>query len=300
MIYYVGILGGADDVWGVRIPDCRGCHGGGATPEAAISDAISVLREWAAEMRADGVEVPAARTTAEILADRENRPDFAAGESAVLIPLTLDAGRAVRANVTFDAGLLEAIDAEAERRGLTRSAFWPALLARRSRHGIERLHIVGCLQNSFRNCALTGNTGITIDQDRLCSRSNSSLAPTAVIAAPLQFASHIAHHRIAPCRLLEPGGVRLFLMAISLPPGKVSELLDGHRRQAARPAPSPGRRRRSTCERPCVCTEAARDSVDAGRACYPNRRPSAKTGGNASAAIVGRREPTEHRADCSW
>jgi hypothetical protein len=30
-----------------RLP---GCHGGGATPDAAISDAISALREWAAQM----------------------------------------------------------------------------------------------------------------------------------------------------------------------------------------------------------------------------------------------------------
>ncbi len=40
-----------------------------------------------------------------------------------MIPLLLDAGRTVRANLTFDAGLLAAIDAEAARRGLTRSAF---------------------------------------------------------------------------------------------------------------------------------------------------------------------------------
>ncbi len=78
MVYYGGILAGSADVWGMRIPDCPGCHGGGPSPDAAISGAISALREWAAE---------------------------------------------VRANVTFDAGLLEAIDAEAERRGLTRSAF---------------------------------------------------------------------------------------------------------------------------------------------------------------------------------
>jgi hypothetical protein len=88
------------------------------------------------EMRADGAEVPAARTTAEILADPENRPDFAAGESAVLIRLMLDAGRTVRANVTFDAGLLKASNAEAERRGLTRSAF----LASAAREKIEARH----------------------------------------------------------------------------------------------------------------------------------------------------------------
>ena len=33
MPYYVGILDGAKDVWGVRMPDVPGCHGGGATPE---------------------------------------------------------------------------------------------------------------------------------------------------------------------------------------------------------------------------------------------------------------------------
>jgi metal-responsive CopG/Arc/MetJ family transcriptional regulator len=40
-----------------------------------------------------------------------------------MIPLLVDSGRTVRANVTFDAGLLEAIDAAASQRGLTRSAF---------------------------------------------------------------------------------------------------------------------------------------------------------------------------------
>ena len=46
-----------------------------------------------------------------------------AGEAAVLIPLLLDSGRTVRANLTLDAGLLAAIDEEASLRGLTRSAF---------------------------------------------------------------------------------------------------------------------------------------------------------------------------------
>jgi metal-responsive CopG/Arc/MetJ family transcriptional regulator len=40
-----------------------------------------------------------------------------------MIPLIVDSGRPVRANLSLDAGLLAAIDAEAARRGLTRSAF---------------------------------------------------------------------------------------------------------------------------------------------------------------------------------
>ena len=78
MRYYVGILDGADDTWGVRIPDCPGCLGGGATP---INGAISALRESPAQMRAEGVAVAPARTRAEVLADPASHPDVAAGKT---------------------------------------------------------------------------------------------------------------------------------------------------------------------------------------------------------------------------
>jgi hypothetical protein len=57
--------------------------------------------------------------------------DPAANEMAVLVPVVLDKGRTVRANLTLDAGLLEAIDAEAEKRGLSRSAFVASLARER-------------------------------------------------------------------------------------------------------------------------------------------------------------------------
>jgi hypothetical protein len=57
--------------------------------------------------------------------------DPAANEMAVLVPVVLDKGRIVRANLTLDAGLLEAIDAEAEKRGLSRSAFVASLARER-------------------------------------------------------------------------------------------------------------------------------------------------------------------------
>ena len=56
-------------------------------------------------------------------------------ESAVLIPLMLEAGRTARANVPFDAGLLEVIVAESERRGPTPLPFWPVQPARSLRRG---------------------------------------------------------------------------------------------------------------------------------------------------------------------
>jgi predicted RNase H-like HicB family nuclease len=117
--YYVGILDGTKKVWGVRFPDFPGCYGAGSTPASAIADATSALRVFAAAMVASGEAVPKSRTPDELEADE--RPGK--GESLVVIPLLLDKGRTTKANVSIDAGLLEAIDAEAERRGLTRSAF---------------------------------------------------------------------------------------------------------------------------------------------------------------------------------
>jgi predicted RNase H-like HicB family nuclease len=121
MTQYVGILDGAGKTYGVRLPDLPGCYGGGATPEAAIADAMSAAREWLGHREAKGKAPPKARSMAQIL--QSETIDAGQNEAAVIIPVVLDAGRTVRANLTFDAGLLEAIDAEAKRRGLTRSAF---------------------------------------------------------------------------------------------------------------------------------------------------------------------------------
>jgi predicted RNase H-like HicB family nuclease len=121
MTHYVGVLDGSDDVWGVRVPDLPGCHGGGYTPDAAIADAVSSMREWAETMLSRGASLPRARSVADLL--KADEIDVGAGESAVMVPLVIDSGRSVRANLSLDAGLLAAIDAESTRRGLTRSAF---------------------------------------------------------------------------------------------------------------------------------------------------------------------------------
>jgi predicted RNase H-like HicB family nuclease len=121
MVRYVGVLDGSGDNWGVRVPDLPGCHGGGDTAEAAIADAISAVREWAEHRKAKGGAMPAPRPVGQIL--RDDELDVGAGETAVMIPLLLDSGRPVRANLSLDAGLLEAIDEAARARGLTRSGF---------------------------------------------------------------------------------------------------------------------------------------------------------------------------------
>lgn len=124
MAHYVGILDGAKAVWGIRIPDFPGCHGGGENPEAALADAISALRELAAHQVARGIAIKPPRPMQAIMSDPAAEFDPTAGESLVMVPLLLDSGRSVKANISLDAGLLETIDEEAERRGLTRSAFF--------------------------------------------------------------------------------------------------------------------------------------------------------------------------------
>ena len=119
MTYFVGILEGAKKSWGVRFPDIDGCVGAGTTPEAAVADAAQALRDVTGYKRQVGAELPRPRPLAEILQSGEVGPR----ETTVFVPLLLDAGRSVRANVSFDAGLLDAIDAAATRRGVTRSAF---------------------------------------------------------------------------------------------------------------------------------------------------------------------------------
>jgi len=107
--------------WGARIPDLPGCHGAGESAEAAIADVVSAAREWADFRAAKGAVLPPARPLAEILHDEG--ADLQPGEIAVMIPVLIDSGRPVRANLTLDAALLKDIDEAAKARGLTRSAF---------------------------------------------------------------------------------------------------------------------------------------------------------------------------------
>ena len=129
MTSYIGIIDGNQTVWGLRFPDLPGCYGGGVSQDDTIIEATSSLREYATHMAGINQNLPTPRSITELNAAGE----IAEGEVAVLIPLFLDAGRTVRANITLDAGLLEIIDTEANLRGLTRSAF----LASAAREKIE-------------------------------------------------------------------------------------------------------------------------------------------------------------------
>src|SRR5690349_6068793 len=123
MTHYIGVLDGADDVWGVWFPDIMGCLGGGATREAAIADAASALALVARMTVDDGEALPPARSHTELLKEPWVAEAVRKGDVLIAVPLYLESGRTTRANISVDVGTLALIDAAAKARGLTRSAF---------------------------------------------------------------------------------------------------------------------------------------------------------------------------------
>lgn len=133
MARYVAIVDGAPGAYGVVVPDLPGCTSGGATIDDALRNAIEAVTLWVEDARADGEKIPQARPAEKLRDDPEVAAALAAGGVLAYVPLVLNAARPVKANLSLDAGLLNAIDEAAERRGLTRSAF----LASAAREKIE-------------------------------------------------------------------------------------------------------------------------------------------------------------------
>ena len=131
-IYYAIVHKDADSCYGVTFPDAPGCISAGDTLEELAHEAPQALRLWAEAHESAGNAVPEPRGLDALMADRQVAAE-AEGNMTMAVPLLVDAGRAVRVNISLDAGMLEAIDLAASERGLTRSAF----LASAARDKIE-------------------------------------------------------------------------------------------------------------------------------------------------------------------
>lgn len=108
--------------FGISFPDFPGCVSDGDTVDEALARGEEALGFHAEGMREDGLAVPQPRTVDAILADA-SLVEWAAGAQIAHVALIIDRGSPKRVNVSLDPGLLDAIDAEATRRGVTRSAF---------------------------------------------------------------------------------------------------------------------------------------------------------------------------------
>ena len=130
---YIALVDGNAGAYGVVVPDLPGCTSAGPMTDEALRNAVEAVRLWVEDAIDDGEAMPPPRSVEVLRADPEIAAALAAGAVLGMVPLVLDAGRAVRANLSLDAGLLDAIDEAAKAHGLTRSAF----LASAAREKIE-------------------------------------------------------------------------------------------------------------------------------------------------------------------
>ena len=107
-----------DSAYGLWFPDVEGCFSA-AECEADIvnnaSEAVLLHLE-------DGVQ-PHAQQVHEIASDPLVAQELASGSYLIAVPLVTAKNRSVRVNLSLDKGIVEAIDAAAQVRGLSRSSF---------------------------------------------------------------------------------------------------------------------------------------------------------------------------------
>ncbi len=120
---FVVVIDGEPGSFGLWVPDMPGCTSAGATLDALMRRAPEALRLWAEDALADGEALPAPRSFEEIAKEPDVAEALKQGAVLAIVPLLLEAGRSVKANLSLDAWLLAAIDDAAAARGITRSAF---------------------------------------------------------------------------------------------------------------------------------------------------------------------------------
>lgn len=119
MKHFIGIVHqDGDSAYGIQFPDVPGCFSAADSLDALAGNASEALALWFED--AAPVEP---RSLDEIR--RDPVVGEALGNDGILlaVPLIHLTGRTVKANLTLDSGLLQAVDATAKARGMTRSAF---------------------------------------------------------------------------------------------------------------------------------------------------------------------------------
>lgn len=121
MNHYIAVIEkDPDSAYGVSFPQLEGVFSAGETFEEATRNANQALQLFFED---NPSECPAPWTMDQVRDLEDVQADLAQGATLVAIPYIELTGRTVRANLTFDAGLLFAIDEEAKARGVSRSAF---------------------------------------------------------------------------------------------------------------------------------------------------------------------------------
>ena len=114
---YPALIDGQAGVYGVVFPDLPGCVAMGGTVDKAIRNAEDAMRDWIDDMDRRGQAVPEPSPLESI-----DVPTGSTLTSILLVP-ALSQKESVRLNLVLDAGVAEAINAEAERRRMTRKDY---------------------------------------------------------------------------------------------------------------------------------------------------------------------------------
>jgi predicted RNase H-like HicB family nuclease len=123
-------------IYGVVAPDLPGCTSAGKTMDEAYRNSIEAVRLWVEDAEASGEALPHPRALEELREDPDVAAALAEGAAISVVPVLRDSGRSVRANLSLDAGLLEAIDDAADAHGLSRSAFVATAAREKIEHGV--------------------------------------------------------------------------------------------------------------------------------------------------------------------
>ena len=100
--------------WGLTFPDLPGCFSAADEEDGIMPNAMEALELYAEDLDA----MPAPRGIDALSRDKDVTAELAAGAYLIAIPFI----RNTQVNITLPKGLLDAIDEQAARRKLTRSA----------------------------------------------------------------------------------------------------------------------------------------------------------------------------------
>lgn len=114
MTAYIGILEkDPGSLWGVWFPDLPGCIAAAETADETIAQAGEALAQWIALAHEDGATVPGPRSLEALRENADFREALAIGHLAIVIRPPVD-------ELELDESQMRAVDAAAERRGLSR------------------------------------------------------------------------------------------------------------------------------------------------------------------------------------
>ena len=116
MNYFAVVDKNPDSAFGIWFPDVEGCFSAADNEQDIIKNAMEALC-----LHLEGTAAPHARGIEEVRT--QVAEDLVQGAYLISVPLVSQSQRQVRANISMSKSVLDAIDAAAAMRNLTRSAF---------------------------------------------------------------------------------------------------------------------------------------------------------------------------------